>query len=175
MVLHIRKVGKLVQLWEGIWSCFWLVHCPFPSTEMCYLSCQHLACITFSTSSCPSLRLHSSRNKSDGGVPQVFTSLANDHFILHITHFALKCWSLRWFYFIYLNICNLQYCMGFYRTWKQRQGRKQCQKQGMMHKLAFNWGFLTEVKSSHLSTIHIVVHRNRRITLLMMQRVYVLI
>ncbi len=99
MVLHIRKVGKLAQLWEGIWSCFWLVHCPFPSTEMCYLSCQHLACITFSTSSCPSLRLHSSRNKSDGGVPQVFTSLANDHFILNITHYALKCWSLRGFYF----------------------------------------------------------------------------
>jgi len=57
------RLCKSAQLWEGIWSCFWLGYSPFPSSEICYLSCHRLACITFSTSSCPSLLLHSSRNK----------------------------------------------------------------------------------------------------------------
>lgn len=56
-------ICKSAQLWEGIWSCFWLGYSPFPSTEICCLSCHRLACITFNTSSCPSLRLHSSINK----------------------------------------------------------------------------------------------------------------
>lgn len=73
---------KSAQLWEGIWSCFLLGYSPFPSTEICYLSCHRLACITFSTSSCPSLLLHSSINKRnrDTLLPHVlqgFRSLAN--------------------------------------------------------------------------------------------------